>query len=163
MPAERAWLGLGANLGDRAATIREAVRRLADHGEIEIERVSRLYRAPPWGDLDQGEFLNAAVAVRTTLPPRSLLDLCLRMERDLGRVRGRRWGPRAIDIDIVAYDGVVTSELGLTLPHPSWRERAFVLVPLIEIAPDLVIGGDRVADVLARLDAKGIVPFGEAM
>lgn len=151
-----AWLSLGSNLGDRAALIGEAVRRLAATPGIGVERVSGLYRTPPWGDLDQSEFLNATAAIRTTLDPHALLDACQAIEAALGRVRERRWGPRAIDIDILHGEGVTAADARLTLPHPWWRQRAFVLVPLAEIAPDLAIAGVRVVDALAGVDRAGI-------
>lgn len=153
---QAAWLGLGSNLGDRAALIGEALRRLAATPGIALRRVSGVYRTPPWGDLDQGEFLNAAAAISTILDPHALLDACQAIEREVGRVPGRRWGPRAIDIDILHCDGVTLADARLTLPHPWWRERPFVLVPLAEIAPDLAIEGVRVVDALAGIDRSGV-------
>lgn len=141
----RAWLSLGSNLGDRAAMIAAAVERLRETPGISVEAVSRLHETPPWGDEDQGPFLNAAAAIRTTLTPHALLDAAKAIEAALGRVESRRWGPRAIDIDIVHIDGVTLDDDRLTLPHRHWRERAFVIVPLAEIAPDLVIGGTPIS------------------
>lgn len=156
MAERRAWLSLGSNLGDRAELIAEAVGALRATPGIDVTAVSGLYRTPPWGDTDQGEFLNAAVAIRTSLEPYALLDATQEIERRLGRVRGRRWGPRAIDIDILHLEGIELAEERLRLPHPLWRERAFVLVPLVEIDPDLAIGGIPIRDRLAELDATGI-------
>lgn len=153
-----AYLGLGANLGDRAWTIEAAIARIGDWPGTRIRARSRLYRTPPWGDLDQGEFLNAAVAIETALAPHALLDACLAAEAELGRVRRRRWGPRAIDIDILHIVGIGLDDPRLTLPHPLWRERAFVLVPLAEIAPDLVIGDASVAEALRAVNAGGVEP-----
>lgn len=155
----RAWLGLGSNLGDRAALVAEAVRRLHATPGIQVTACSRLYRSPPWGDPDQGEFLNAAAAIRTDLDPHGLLVRCLAIEDELGRVRTRRWGPRAIDIDLLHVEGVEVAGERLTLPHPLWHERAFVIVPLAEIAPDLVIGGVHVGARLGSLDQTGITVF----
>lgn len=152
----RAWLGLGANLGDRAATLREAVRRLAATPSIEVTACSGLYRTPPWGVTDQPDFLNAAVAIRTTLPPHALLDACLAVEAALGRVRERRWGPRTVDIDILAYENAVLADARLTLPQRGLADRAFALAPLAEIEPDLLIGGEAAAALLARLDRTGL-------
>ncbi len=152
-----AFLGLGSNLGDRATLIAGAMQRLGETPGIEVTARSGLYRAPPWGDSDQGEFLNAAAAVETSLSPHALLAACLDLETLLGRVRGRRWGPRLIDIDVLHYAGETSADERLIVPHPYWRERAFVVVPLAEIAPDLVIAGWRVADVLAAIDTTGIV------
>lgn len=154
----RAWLGLGSNLGDRAAAIGAAIRALGAAPAITVRRLSRLYETPPWGDTDQGPFLNAAAEIETTLDPHALLDLCLAIEAELGRVRERRWGPRRIDIDLIHMDGVEISDDRLTLPHPHWRERVFVLVPLAEIAPDLTIGGTQVRDASQRLDVRAVRP-----
>lgn len=123
---------------------------------VEIEAVSRLYQTTPWGDADQGAFLNAAVAIRTSHEPHALLDAVKAIEDDLGRYATRRWGPRVIDIDIVHMEGVALTDERLTLPHRHWRERAFVLVPLAEIAPDLVIDRVAVSTALAVCDRTGI-------
>jgi len=154
----QALLGLGGNVGDVRATLDEAIALLADGKEVKLTARSSDYRTPPWGVTDQPPFINLAIAVETTLSPRALLIHALNVERALGRNRAgaRRWGPRPIDIDILAYDDVTLDEPGLTLPHPHLFERAFVLVPLAEIAPDRVIGGRRVIDALADLDAAGI-------
>jgi 2-amino-4-hydroxy-6-hydroxymethyldihydropteridine diphosphokinase len=154
-----AYLGLGSNLGDKAAMLARAIRDLAATPGLRITAQSRFYRTPPWGDPDQDWFLNAAVAVETDLSPHALLDACLAVEARLGRVRARRWGPRVIDIDVLHYAGAAVEDERLVLPHRFVRERAFVLVPLAEIAPDLVIGGETVRQALARLDATGIVPW----
>ncbi|TDR93664.1 2-amino-4-hydroxy-6-hydroxymethyldihydropteridine diphosphokinase [Enterovirga rhinocerotis] len=156
-PAEReAWLSLGANLGDREAGLREAVRRLGATPGIVVEAVSSLYETPPWGDADQGPFLNCAAAIRTTLAPQALLGAAKAIEAAIGRTETRRWGPRVIDIDIVHMAGIALSDETLTLPHRHWRERAFVLVPLAEIAPELVIDRTAVTAALAACDVSGI-------
>ncbi len=161
MPEARtAYLSLGANLGDKAAMLARATARLAAMPDVAVVARSGLYRTPPWGDLEQDWFLNAALGLRTTLAPHALLDACLALEAALGRVRARRWGPRAIDLDLLTYEGAVLSDARLTLPHPLMLERAFVLVPLAEIASDLVVAGTRVGDALARLDAGGIERVG---
>ena len=149
----RAYVGLGANLGDREATLRRAVDLLGAQRRIAVLAVSRLRETDPVGVEDQPRFLNGAVALDTTLAPRELLDVLLRVERDLGRVRdGTRWGPRSIDLDLLAYDGEVVDEPGLRVPHPRLHERRFALEPLAELAPDLELPGrGRVSDVLARL------------
>lgn len=152
----QAYLGIGSNIGDKAAMLAEAVERLAATPGLRVTARSADYRTPPWGDTDQDWFLNAAVAVETELSPHALLETCLSIEAALGRVRERRWGPRVIDIDVLAYEGAQVSDERLVLPHRFVRERAFVLVPLAEIAPDLVIGGESVAEALAKLDATGI-------
>ncbi|GJE51559.1 2-amino-4-hydroxy-6-hydroxymethyldihydropteridine pyrophosphokinase [Methylobacterium tardum] len=154
----RAYLGIGSNIGDMAAMLDRAVAGLAAVPGIAIVARSADYRTPPWGKTDQPWFLNGAVAIDTDLDPHGLLDACLSVEHDLGRVREERWGPRVIDIDVLAYEGAAVEDARLVLPHRYVRERAFVLVPLAEIAPDLVIGGERVVDALAKLDRSGIAP-----
>lgn len=146
------WLSLGSNLGDRAAMIEAALAALAETPGIRVTARSRLHETPPWGDTDQGPFLNAACAIETDLAPLALLDACQAIELRLGRVRTLRWGPRSIDIDIIHVVGVTMTNPRLTLPHPLWRERAFVLAPLAEVAPGLVVGGVAVADALAAID-----------
>ncbi|KMO41637.1 2-amino-4-hydroxy-6-hydroxymethyldihydropteridine pyrophosphokinase [Methylobacterium tarhaniae] len=135
-----------------------AVAALSATPGITVTARSRNYRTPPWGDTDQDWFLNAALGLETTLSPHALLEACLSAEARLGRVRERRWGPRVIDIDVLHYAGAAISDERLVLPHRFLRERAFVLVPLAEIAPDLVIGGETVGQALARLDRSGIEP-----
>lgn len=152
----KAWLGIGSNIGDMAATLDQAVDRLAAVPGIRVVARSPDYRTPPWGKTDQPWFLNGAVAIETDLDPHALLDACQGIERDLGRIREERWGPRIIDIDVLAYEGAAVDDERLVLPHRYVRERAFVLVPLNDIAPDLAIGGERVSDALAKLDRTGI-------
>ncbi|MCX2726554.1 2-amino-4-hydroxy-6-hydroxymethyldihydropteridine diphosphokinase [Thermomicrobium sp. 4228-Ro] len=131
-----AYIGLGSNLGDRRATLRAAVRRLSEHGRIVA--VSSLYETEPVGFRDQPWFLNAVIALETDLDPRELLRTLLAIERSFGRERTFRNAPRTLDLDLLLYDGVVENSVGLTVPHPRLHERAFVLVPLAEIAPDEV-------------------------
>ncbi|MEE7447475.1 2-amino-4-hydroxy-6-hydroxymethyldihydropteridine diphosphokinase [Methylobacterium radiotolerans] len=152
----RAYLGIGSNVGDMSAMLDRAVSGLAASPGITVVARSSDYRTPPWGKTDQPWFLNGALAVETDLDPHGLLDACLRVEHELGRIREERWGPRVIDIDVLAYEGASIDDARLVLPHRYVRERAFVLVPLAEIAPDLVIGGERVAEALAKLDRTGI-------
>ena len=136
----RAYVGLGANLGDREATIRRAIDLLAEH--VEVVAVSTLRETEPWGYADQPSFLNAAVAVETELGPRPLLGALLEIEQALGRTRGGpRFGPRTIDLDLLVYGDEVLDEPGLTLPHPRLHERRFALEPLAEIDAGLVIPG----------------------
>ncbi|GJE27050.1 2-amino-4-hydroxy-6-hydroxymethyldihydropteridine diphosphokinase [Methylobacterium organophilum] len=152
----RAYLGLGSNIGDKAALIAAAVDKLAAAPGIRVVARSGDYRTPPWGETDQDWFLNAALGIDTDLTPHDLLETCLRIEAALGRVRERRWGPRLIDIDVLYFEGAEVSDERLVLPHRYVRERAFVLVPLAEIAPDLVIGGESVTQALDKLDRTGI-------
>lgn len=153
-----AFIALGGNVGDVRATFDRAIARLCDGTAVRLVARSSDYRTAPWGVTDQPPFLNAVIAVTTVLPAPELLKRVLDCERALGRERAheRRWGPRTIDLDILAYDDLVLNEPALTLPHPHLFERAFVLVPLAEIAPDRVIAGVRVRDALARVDASGV-------
>ena len=153
-----AVLALGGNVGDVRSTLDRAVAMLCDGGEVRLIARSSDYRTPPWGVTDQPAFVNRCLLVETALSPRALLTRALEVEAALGRTRAeeRRWGPRTIDIDLIAYDDIRIDEPDLTLPHPRALERAFVLAPLAEIAPDRVIAGVRVADALARLDSGGI-------
>jgi 2-amino-4-hydroxy-6-hydroxymethyldihydropteridine diphosphokinase len=128
-----AYIGLGANLGDAAATLRAAALRLEGLGAITAR--SSLYRTLAWGVTDQPAFVNAAVALETVLEPHALLAALKTLERELGRTPTFRWGPRLIDLDILAYDGVRLDEPELTIPHARLAERAFALVPLAEIEP----------------------------
>ena len=154
-------LALGSNVGDKTASLRRALRAIAAEQGIELTAVSRLYRTAPWGKTDQDWFVNACALARTSLKPEALLDRVKRLEVELGREPAERWGPRVIDIDLIAYDDVTLKAERLTLPHPELFNRAFVLVPLAEIAPDLVIAGVRVGDAAASLgtEAAEIVPL----
>lgn len=134
MPVERVLLGLGANIGDRLANLQAAVDGLA--GIVEVEAVSPVYETAPMYDTDQGAYLNMALTGTTALQPRPLLDALKALERSIGRVRSRRYGPRSIDLDIVFYGDRIVREPGLEIPHPRVAERAFVLAPAADIAPD---------------------------
>ena len=148
-------LGFGGNLGDPAAAIAAALDRL-DAAGVRIVRRSHLYRTAPWGVTDQPDFLNLCAAAETALPPRELLSLAQRIEAELGREPGERWGPRVIDIDILTYGDLAVDEPGLKIPHPRLTERAFVLVPLAEIAPEAAIGGRTLREWAARVDRSGV-------
>ncbi|HXF97304.1 MAG TPA: 2-amino-4-hydroxy-6-hydroxymethyldihydropteridine diphosphokinase [Gaiellaceae bacterium] len=152
----RAYVGLGANLGDRAGTIRRALELLGARKGIEVVAVSRLRETDPVGVVDQPRFLNGAAAVETELCPRELLEELLAVERALGRVRdGTRWGPRTIDLDLLLYGGETVEEPGLRVPHPRLHERRFALEPLAELDPELEVPGrGRVLDLLARLELR---------
>ena len=153
-----ALIGLGGNVGDVRTTLDRAVAALCDGHDVRLVARSSDYRTPPWGVADQPAFFNLALVVETALAPRALLERALRVEASFGRDRARetRWGPRTLDIDIIAYDDIEIDEGGLTLPHPRLFERAFVLAPLAEIAPHRAINGIRIADALARIGASGI-------
>jgi len=157
----RVVLALGGNVGDKVLSLRRAFRALASEPGIELTAVSRLYRTPPWGKTDQDWFVNACALGRTSFKPEALLERVKALEVKLGRAPAERWGPRVIDIDLIAYDNVALKTERLTLPHPELFNRAFVLVPLAEIAPDLVIARVRVGDAVARLaaDAAAVLPL----
>ena len=154
-----AYLSLGANLGNREETLREAMRRIGAAESVELTAVSSVYETEPWGKLDQPRFLNLAVAVETTLSPEALLALAQKIEKELGRVRHERWGARTIDIDILCFEGVERNTPELTLPHPYMTERAFVLVPLAEIAPTLTVKGKTVEAWRQATEDQGIVLY----
>jgi 2-amino-4-hydroxy-6-hydroxymethyldihydropteridine diphosphokinase len=152
-------LGLGGNVGDPAQAIRAAVAALGARGIAEIGKVSSLYRTAPWGGVPQPDYANACAIGRTDLAPLDLLDAVKRLERDLGRVDTVRWGPRVIDIDILFYGDVAMQDERLVIPHRDLLRRAFVLIPLAEIAPDLVIAGRRVADSARDLAGEDVKPW----
>ena len=147
------WLGLGSNLGERADALRWAVTRLGEEGAV-VECVSGLYATAPQGVEDQPEFLNAACRVATDLDPPGMLALAKRLEAEAGRVAGPRWGPRPLDIDILAWDGGEWRAPDLVIPHERLAERRFALQPLVEVDPDLVLpSGERIADLLDAIPA----------
>ncbi|CAN7351027.1 2-amino-4-hydroxy-6-hydroxymethyldihydropteridinediphosphokinase [Aminobacter sp. LjRoot7] len=133
-----------------------ALHMLNASGSTRVVEVSSLHRTPPWGKVDQPDFLNVTAEVATTLAPLELLELCLELERRLKRVRVERWGPRLIDIDVLLLGNSNVSDVGLEIPHPRMLDRAFVMVPLAEIAPDLVLAGKSAAEWAAELDSAGI-------
>ena len=154
-----AAIGLGANLGDAAATLREAIAELARLPRTELLRASRLYRTPAWGVTEQPDFINAVALVETALPPRDLLDALLAIERSFGRTRldGERWGPRTLDLDLLLHGDATIDEPGLRVPHPHLHERAFALLPLAEIAPEVEIPGiGMVGKLAAGMAVDGI-------
>jgi 2-amino-4-hydroxy-6-hydroxymethyldihydropteridine diphosphokinase len=153
-----ALIALGGNVGDVRTTFDRALAMLCDGAGARLTARSSDYATPPWGVEDQPAFVNCCAAIDTRLTPQALLARAQEIERAFGRNRSgeRRWGPRTLDIDLLTYDDVSLNEPALVLPHPRLFERAFVLVPLAEIAPERVIAGVRVADALARVDAAGI-------
>ena len=153
-----AFVALGGNVGDVRSTFDRAIAMFCDGTAVQLVARSSDYRTPPWGVTDQPPFVNAVIAVTTSLSPHDLLARAKECERAFGRDRAHelRWGPRSIDIDLLAYDDLKLDDPDLILPHPRLFERAFVLVPLAEIAPGQVIAGIRVRESLERLDARGI-------
>lgn len=151
----RAYVGLGANVGDPMTLLPAALQALDAIVDTRLVRASRLYRSPAWGRTDQPDFINAVAEITTQLDARALLDALLRVERAFGRTRAAdgsdRWGPRLLDLDLLLFDAQQIDEPGLQLPHPRLHERAFVLVPLLEIAPGLRVPGQ--ADAVSALAA----------
>jgi len=154
-----ALIGLGSNLGDKAANIAQAIALLTREGDIRLVAASRVYRTAPWGVTGQDWFANACIAVQTDLAPRALLARCLGVEETMKRVRKERWGPRIIDVDVLVYRDCVLNEPDLVIPHPRITQRGFVLVPLREIAPGLVIEGRPLEAWLGDIDASDVVPL----
>jgi len=162
-PRVLACIGLGANLGDATATVQAALQALDALPHTRLVKASRLYRTPAWGKTDQPAFVNAAAVLETELDARALLDAMLGIERDHGRERldGQRWGARTLDLDLLLYGQDVIDEPGLHVPHPHLHQRAFALVPLVEIAPDLVIPGHgRASDLVAAMVTGDIHAIG---
>ena len=155
-----AFLGLGGNQGDRRRYLADAVRALNREASIRVEKVSSVYETKPVGVVDQPDFLNLVAQVSTTLSARDLLARCLQIETGLGRVRTERWGPRTVDIDVLWYDGLIVDEPDLVVPHPRMATRAFVLVPLAEIAPKLLLQEMRVDVLAAKIDLSGLCCLG---
>lgn len=146
----RAYVGLGANLGPREVTLLRAADLLAAADGVEVVAVSQLRETDPVGVVEQPPFLNGAIALDTSLSPRAVLELLLEIEEELGRVRGERWGPRTVDLDLLVYGDERVDEDGLHVPHPRLHERRFALEPLAELDPELVIPG--LGSVSALLD-----------
>lgn len=153
---QTATLGLGGNIGDPKAAMAQALRLLDAREDCRVLAVSRLYSTPPWGKIDQADFFNCCALIETTLVPEDLLATGLCIEKGMKRERLERWGPRTIDIDVLTYGDVERDTQPLQLPHPRMTERAFVLMPLADIAADLMIKGRPVSSWLALVDINGI-------
>jgi 2-amino-4-hydroxy-6-hydroxymethyldihydropteridine diphosphokinase len=151
--SKSAFVGIGSNLGDREGNFRQAVELLSAEDGIDVVAVSEIRETDPVGPVEQGPFLNGAVRIETDLAPRKLLERLLAVEERLGRVRRERWGPRAIDLDLLLYGDDVVDEPGLTVPHPRLHERRFALEPLSDLAPSLEIPGKGpISALLAELE-----------
>ena len=159
MAQSEVGIGLGSNIGDKADNIREAMRRLCADGRVHLTALSQIYRTPPWGPVAQDFFANACALLRTAMEPLALLDLAKRIEAEMGREQTVRWGPRLIDIDILFYGHRTLAGGRLTLPHPEIFNRAFVLVPLAEVAPELRIGGKPVREAARATPDEGILAW----
>ena len=153
-----ALIALGGNVGEVRATFEKAIANICGMTQAALLARSSDYATPPWGDEKQARFVNACIEIETSLDPHALLFTLHKIEKKFGRDRSRetRWGPRTLDLDLIAYDDVTLDRPELTLPHPRLFERAFVLVPLSEIAPDRVIAGRGIKAALAGLSTEGI-------
>ena len=151
MTSHRGTLALGSNIGDKAAHLSAALDAIEALEGVSITKASQFYQTAPWGDTEQDWFLNACAEIETTLAPEALLAALKGIETEVGRTKTRHWGPRVIDIDILTLGALQVAQDALTIPHPRIAERAFVLVPLIEICPDLMVGEENVQTLLARL------------
>ena len=154
-----ALIALGGNVGDVRATFRKAIANICGMTQGTLEARSADYATPPWGDDQQADFVNACIEIETGLDPHALLFTLHKIEKKFGRDRAaeQHWGPRTLDLDLIAYDDVRIDKPELTLPHPRLFERAFVLVPLAEIVPDRIIAGRSVRDALAAVSTDGIL------
>ncbi len=151
----QSFIGVGSNLGEKIANIMKAIDTLSNSPDIALLKIASLYQTEPLGYCQQEFFVNTVIHVETSLIPRDLLRLLLDIEDAMGRKRTVRWGPRIIDLDILLFDSITVKERDLEIPHPRLTERAFVVVPLAEINPNIVLpGGDRAADLGARLMAQ---------
>jgi 2-amino-4-hydroxy-6-hydroxymethyldihydropteridine diphosphokinase len=151
-------IALGGNVGDVRATFKKAIADICGMAQAALIGRSADYATPPWGNEHQARFINACIEIKTALDPQALLSTLQAIEQKFGRDRSNetRWGPRTLDLDLIAYDDIVLQEPELTLPHPRLFERAFVLVPLAEIAPDRLISGKSVRQALKEVSAEGI-------
>ncbi|WP_297322026.1 2-amino-4-hydroxy-6-hydroxymethyldihydropteridine diphosphokinase [uncultured Bartonella sp.] len=155
---KRAWLGLGGNIGNVRLTLEKALRNLDQSPDVSVQHVSSFYQTSPWGKTDQNDFINLCCQISTNLLPEDLLEFCLKIEQKYGRVRTEKWGPRSLDIDLLVYESVDQYRSAkLTLPHPLMTRRAFVLRPLCEIAPDVVVNGRTVSDWNQHCSDHGVV------
>jgi len=153
LPLHQAFIGLGSNLGDRLRWLQHAVINLQETAGIEVSRVSSVYETEPIGPVTQGWFFNAVVEINTSLDPMALLTRTQNIEQALERVRRSRWGPRTIDLDILLYDGLEVRTATLEIPHPEVCNRAFVMIPLLELVPDITLpDGTRISRCLNRLE-----------
>lgn len=160
---KQAWIALGSNIAPRETYLQQAIQMLSEHEEIKLNQVSTVYETEPVGYENQDQFLNLVAEVETSLDPMDLLRICQKIEQDLGRKRIIRWGPRTVDLDILLYSTENMNVEELILPHPRMHERAFVLVPLAEIAPELLLKDKRVQewlDTLPAQDVQGVRSWG---
>ncbi|WZL72898.1 2-amino-4-hydroxy-6-hydroxymethyldihydropteridine diphosphokinase [Clostridiaceae bacterium 35-E11] len=152
----KAYLGIGGNIGNKKENIQTAITFLKNHPHISVSRISSYYETAPVGYVDQDWFLNIVVEIDTALDPYALLNYCHEIEQNLKRKRLIRWGPRTIDVDILLYEGFASQDEELTIPHPRMHERAFVMIPLYEIAKDLIIHNTPIKGIVENLNTQEI-------
>ncbi|RBP37041.1 2-amino-4-hydroxy-6-hydroxymethyldihydropteridine diphosphokinase [Garciella nitratireducens] len=152
----RVFLGLGSNLGNKKQNLQQALEFLKNHPKIEIIKISSYYETKPIGYQNQDWFINMVVMIDTTLNPYALLEVCNTIEKKLKRKRVIRWGPRTIDVDILLYQGYLSHNEKLTIPHPRMTQRAFVMIPLYEIAPNIKINNQPIQEIIKTLEIDGI-------
>ena len=150
----KAYLGLGTNMGDKQAYLKEACKIISDNPNINIVKISKIYKTKAWGYTNQDDFLNICIEVDTNLSPEELLEVCHEVENKLNRVRVIRWGPRTIDVDILFFNNIISTDENLTLPHPRIKERAFVLIPLMDLNKELVIDNKTISYYLSNLEKE---------
>ena len=150
----KAYLGLGTNMGDKQAYLKEACKIISDNPNINIVKISKIYKTKAWGYTNQDDFLNICIEVDTNLSPEELLEVCHEVENKLNRVRVIRWGPRTIDVDILFFNNIISTDENLILPHPRIKERAFVLIPLMDLNKELVIDNKTISYYLSNLEKE---------
>ena len=150
----KAYLGLGTNMGDKQAYLKEACKIISDNTNINIVKISKVYKTKAWGYTNQDDFLNICIEVDTNLSPEELLEVCHEVENKLNRVRVIRWGPRTIDVDILFFNNIISTDENLILPHPRIKERAFVLIPLMDLNKELVIDNKTISYYLSNLEKE---------
>lgn len=152
----KAYLSLGSNMGDKKQYLYGAIKMLEATDQIWLTKLSSLYETNPWGYTEQDLFMNLVVEIETTLSPIALLDVCQSIEQELGRVRLIKWGPRVIDVDILLYGEEVLNEQRLIVPHPLMTQRDFVMIPLAEIAPTVLVNNRQVQDYIVEFDLNNL-------
>lgn len=150
----KAYLGLGTNMGDKQAYLKEACKIISDNTNINIVKISKVYKTKAWGYTNQDDFLNICIEVDTNLSPEELLEVCHEVENKLNRVRVIRWGPRTIDVDILFFNNIISTDENLILPHPRIKERAFVLIPLMDLNKELSIDNKTISYYLSNLEKE---------
>lgn len=150
----KAYLGLGTNMGDKQAYLKEACKIISDNTNINIVKISKVYKTKAWGYTNQDDFLNICIEVDTNLSPEELLEVCHEVENKLNRVRVIRWGPRTIDVDILFFNNIISTDENLILPHPRIKERAFVLIPLMDLNKELAIDNKTISYYLSNLEKE---------